>query len=272
MAEGHVVHAYGVAPAVVLDVPEHKVVPPTGIAGTPVRLLALGELAVVVGDLPEKDFGEAAWREHAEDPDWLEPVARGHHEVLQAVAAATDVLPLRLPGIYRDDAELQGLLGGQEEPLTRRLQFVAGHDEWGVHVHLVEDTAEEAPEATSGRDYLMQRKAQVAGRDAAREERQRLLTEAYAGLAQVSTSSVLNRPQDRALSGREDPMLLNSAHLVAKEAQQQFFARADEVSRGLLEPAGMVMEISGPWPPYNFAAPAADGNGAADDPGPTEGR
>jgi hypothetical protein len=182
------------------------------------------------------------------------------------------VLPLRLPGIYRDDAELQGLLGDQEEPLTRRLQFVAGHDEWGVHVHLVEDAAQEAPEAASGRDYLMQRKAQAAGRDAAREERQRLLTEAYAGLAQVSTSSVLNRPQDRALSGREDPMLLNSAHLVAKEGQQQFFARADEVSRGLLEPAGMVMEISGPWPPYNFAAPATDGNGASDDTGPAEER
>lgn len=265
-AERHVVHAYGVVAAGALD-DAGSLLPPEGIGGSPVRLLPLSRLGVVVGDLDARRFGEAAWRAHAEDPAWLEPVARGHHEVLRAVASSVDVLPLRLPGIYGDDESLASLLGSEQESLLERLHFVTGHEEWGVHVHLMtgatggSSAAEATPAAASGRDYLLRRKQAVADRDTARERRQQLLDEVCAALAGAATSSVLNQPQDRALSGRDEPMLLNSAHLVPRRSREEFFASADEVSRRLLEPEDLVMEISGPWPPYNFAAPGAAGEG-----------
>lgn len=255
--QAHVVHAYGVISSDAVDTVERDALPQRGIAGSPVRVLPLSGIAVIVGDLAADRFGEKAWRDHAEDPAWLEPVARGHHEVLQTVAATVDVLPLRLPGIYRDDDELTRLLAADEESLLERLHVVSGHQEWGVHVHLLADasTAATSKAPASGRDYLIQRKQAAADRDTARERRHELLAEVYAALAEVSARSVVNRPQDPALSGRDEPMLLNSAHLVARGSRDAFFARADEASRSLLEPADMVMEISGPWPPYNFAVP-----------------
>jgi hypothetical protein len=256
------VHAYGVVRAD-LDT-DREQLPDSGIGGTPVRLLPMRTIAVVVGDLDAGDFGEAAWQQHAEDPAWLEPVARGHHQVLQALAATSDVLPLRLPGIYRDDDGLTEALASEEDRLLERLLFVAGHREWGVQVFggaMAEPgtpapTTTQTSAATSGRDYLLRRKQAASQRDEARASRQRLLLEAHRALADVATSSVVNRPQDRALSGRSEPMLLNSAHLVARDAEQRFFEHADQVSREVLEPAGLVMEISGPWPPYNFVTPA----------------
>lgn len=254
---GSVVHAYGVVRAD-LDT-DREQLPDSGIGGTPVRLLPLRSIAVVVGDLDDGDFGEAAWQQHAEDPAWLEPVARAHHQVLQALAAATDVLPLRLPGIYRDDDGLAGALGREEDRLLERLRFVSGHREWGVQVFgggLAEPGTQAQEPPTSGRDYLLGRKQAASRREEARADRQRLLLEIHRALAAEATSSVVNRPQDRALSGRSEPMLLNSAHLVARDAEQRFFEHADQVSREILEPAGLVMEISGPWPPYNFVTPA----------------
>jgi hypothetical protein len=258
-----VVHAYGVVPAGAAETGDPGTLPGVGIGGTSVRLLRLGSLSVVVGDLDAARFGEAAWREHGEDPAWLEPVARGHHEVLQAVAARTDVLPLRLPGIYADDDALTHALGRAEQRLLERLGFVAGHDEWGVQVFGGSRPPEERPPAGSGREYLQRRRQEVDDRDRAREDQQRLLVDVYETLTEVATSSVLNRPQDRALSGRAEPMLLNTAHLVARAAREQFFAHLDRLSRDLLEPEGMVVEVTGPWPPYNFATPAETAAGSA---------
>lgn len=254
MTSSSVVHAYAVVPQA--SGGEATVLPAAGIGGSRLRLLDLGAMAVVVGDLDAARFGEDAWQQHAEDPAWLEPVARGHHEVLKALASAADVLPLRLPGIYPDDDALAQALGREEQRLLDRLHFVAGHDEWGVQVFGASrpDVGEQPPPA-SGREYLLRRKQAAAERDEARADRQLLVAEAYEALSASATSSVLNRPQDRALSGRDEPMLLNSAHLVCRELQQDFFGCADRLSRETLEPAGLVMEISGPWPPYNFAAP-----------------
>jgi hypothetical protein len=256
-----VVHAYALVPTV-RGGDDARVLPAAGIGGSPVRLLDLGALAVVVGDLDASRFGEDAWREHAEDPAWLEPVARGHHEVLKALASAADVLPLRLPGIYPDDDALARALGREEQRLLDRLNFVTGHDEWGVQVFggTRPDVGEEPPPA-SGREYLLRRKQAAAERDEARADRHLVVVEAYEALSATATSSVLNRPQDRALSGRAEPMLLNSAHLVSRELQQDFVGCVDRVSRETLEPAGLVMEVSGPWPPYNFASPADPSGG-----------
>lgn len=269
MTEGRVVHAYAVVPGAVAEAPAPQVLPPSGIAGSSVRVLPLEGLGVVVGDLDAERFGERAWQEHAEDPEWLEPVARGHHEVLRAVASNTDLLPLRLPGIYADDDSVRRALQPVQQSLGSRLALVSGHEEWGVHVHLLAEMGEQpAPSQaapTSGRDYLAQRKRAVDERDTARDQRQRLLAEAYDALADAATFSVLNRPQDRALSGRAEPMLLNSAHLVARDRLEGFLARADELSRRLLEPAGLVMEISGPWPPYNFAVPLEEDGSPEDE-------
>lgn len=263
-ADGRVVHAYGVVDADALESTDGSALSTVGLDEAPLRAVPLSGLAVVVGDLAADRFGEDAWREHGEDPRWLEPVARRHHEVLQAVADQVDVLPLRLPGIYPDDDMLLQLLGREHDTLQRRLAFVSGHDEWGVQVFVrggPADTAEQQP--TSGREYLLRRRAAAADRDQARQQRQDLLLEVHRALAEHATSSVLNRPQDRALSGRDTPMVLNSAHLVARHGRDQFFASVDELTRRRLEPAGLCLEVSGPWPPYNFATEPAEADPAA---------
>ena len=84
-AEGSVVHAYGlVADAPSLSLPE-------GVDGAPVTLMRLGEVSVLVSELSAKDYGPEVWRAHAEDPKWLEHVARQHHAVLQAMVEQTVV-------------------------------------------------------------------------------------------------------------------------------------------------------------------------------------
>ena len=59
-------------------------------------MITVGGLTAIVGDVGDRDYGEAALRRHLEDLDWLARTARAHHAVLAAVAERGPVVPMRL--------------------------------------------------------------------------------------------------------------------------------------------------------------------------------
>jgi len=254
--EGTVLHAYGVVRA-----GDAATLPERGIGGAPVGLLVVDGLAAVVSDLPGSSFGEAVWRAHAEDPEWLGVVAGEHNAVLEAVIDETDVLPLRLPGLYRHREALETELRANAGPLTAAFDAVRGHVEWGVKVFLVEELDEPAaPKPSSGRDYLSRKSSAAARKETARDRRAQLLFDVHEELALLAAADVVNAPQDPALSGRKEPMLLNAAYLVGRDERDGFLGEADRLGERLA-PDGMRLEVTGPWPPYNFAG-RAESSGA----------
>ena len=128
MSGEHIVHVYGAVPDVDVTPPE------TGVAGVSVEVVGVGELAVVYSVLDAAEYGEEVWREHAEDPRWLSAFAGQHHAVLEALLARTDVLPFRLPTLYKDVEAMTAALRGEAAALRRRLEGVAHHVEWGAQV------------------------------------------------------------------------------------------------------------------------------------------
>jgi Gas vesicle synthesis protein GvpL/GvpF len=242
-----VLHAYGVVPA-----STRVELPASGIDGARVEVAEASGLAALVSRLDGARYGEEVWREHAEDPDWLAAFATQHQGVLGSVAISCDVLPFRIPGMYDDEARLLGVLEAEQDLLRRGLEAVGGHVEWGVQIFLTDlPDQEPAEQPRSGRDYLRRRSEQAGSRERAAEERRTRVLDAYGTIADASTHSVANPPQDPALSKRSEPMLLNSAHLVPRGRKEPFFAVLAEVQDELRE-EGLVVEVSGPWPAYNF--------------------
>ena len=248
-----VVHAYGIVRSdAAVDLPD------TGIAGAGVALLDAGPVSGVFSILPEAAYGVAAWREHAEDPTWLAKVATEHQRVLGDLVQDTDVLPLRLPAMYRDEVHLHRMLEAEAPLFAAVLESLHDHLEWSVHLYLVgEPEPARSDRPATGHDYLRQKTEAMTHRQTARANREQLVHDAYASLADLSRQSVANSPQDSALSGRREPMLLNSAHLVCRRHESLFFAAVEQVA-GRLGPEGIAVEVSGPWPPYNFVELGVD--------------
>lgn len=244
-----VVHAYGLVPG-----DTASVLPASGIGGAPVSSVTVGALGVIVSELPADRYGAESWRVHGEDPRWLSEVAAEHHAVLQAVVEQGDVLPLRLPGIHDSLAGLRRALedrSGTYEPALARLR---GQVEWGVKVLLVDEARDDRPRSrpTSGRDYLARRASEADQRERARADRQSMVVEAHESLAWSAAQATVSPPQDPALSGRKEPMLLNAGYLVPREGRDSFLTRAYDLGERLAQ-RGMTLEVTGPWPPYSFA-------------------
>lgn len=212
-----------------------------------------GPLAAITSGVSLDEYGEEPLAQNLNDPAWLEANARAHEDVLQTVAASTDVLPFRFGTICRSEDDVRALLDSRREALTSALARIKGRLEigaklWVDRARLVEASASEPQ---TGRAYLearrtaQQRKdeADALCLDTARSTFERLLAHAVDGVA--------NRPQPRELTGRTDAMILNAAFLV--EAGDT--ALLDEIARLDIElgERGFHLEATGPWPAHNFA-------------------
>jgi len=235
----------GTTPAVgwyVFGVVPSDASPPVGT-----YLVERGPLAAVAAEVPLAEFGEDALHDHLNDRAWLEDKVRVHDAVLQSLVGVTTVVPLRFGTIYRDLDDVRRLLAERSEVFEHVIERVRGRVELGVKAWFDPSRVERAPAASSGREYLQRRRDELgSAREAAA-----IAAAAHQSLAAVADDAVVNRPQARELTGRDEQMLLNGAYLVADGDSRL----ADEVERLAAEhaTAGREFELTGPWPPYNFA-------------------
>jgi hypothetical protein len=225
-----------------------------GDVGTPA--VKQGQVAALVAEVPLSEYGEDVLPDRLNDRAWLEAHVQRHQDVLQSVAAAAPVVPFRFGTIYREVDDVRAMLGSREAQLTAALSHVAGRVEMGVkawvaHDHAEASRARSAPPAPTGRAYLEQR---LGARDSARDAAALLAdaaADAHGRLLAIAVEGVANRPQARELTGRDELMILNGAYLVEDAG-----ALRREVERLASEygDRGITFELTGPWPPYNFAA------------------
>jgi Gas vesicle synthesis protein GvpL/GvpF len=245
------IHAYGV-------MEHHPGLPdwPRGIADALVETVAVDPIIAVTSALPADEFEPSAWERHAEDATWLGSVAAGHHRVLQAAIAVGDVVPFRLPSLYGGLDALRHALQDHAAPITEAMDRVRGRVEWAVKLYRADEPGEldtESEPVRTGSDYLIARSREMQARaeaDAVVEDRVRGISDR---IKQISVAAVRNPPQDRLLSGRREPMVLNAAFLVERTDQLAFRGLIDEIA-GDAPSFGLTVTASGPWPAYNFAS------------------
>jgi len=223
-------------------------------------------LVALASAVPADEYGDEQLRGHLEDLAWVERTARRHEEVLDAVLRETTIVPLRLCTLYRDRDGVRRLLSEHRAALNDALQRVDGCLEWGVKVfsdpraqHHVSDMAGEMAgegESGGGTMYLRQRQRQRALAEQASELRVSGVQAVDRRMAALARSSRSNPVQRREAHGRLLHMVFNGVYLVerhrAAEVREAIHALQEEWGR-----LGLSVELTGPWPPYNFVSGAA---------------
>lgn len=254
----------------------------TGVGGAPVRVAACSGLSMLVSDVSETQFGEAALRRNLENLDWLDEVARAHHHVIDAAGRLFPLLPTRLATVYSSDAAACAALDERRAMLRGALRRVGGRVEWGVKAYAVPESEtaarrhaardghaagrdgtspdEDGAPATrggTGLAYLRRRREQLA---AGRESRATAVDAArtlHGALAGQAERARLHPPQSPQLSGVRLPMLLNAAYLLAADDAAEFNAAV--AAQATAHPE-LRIELTGPWPPYSFTGDDDDGS------------
>jgi hypothetical protein len=260
---GELLWAYGVVDAgAQLPLDELR-----GVDGdAPVERVEADGLVALVSRVPRRAFDAEPLREHLNDLAWLERVARAHEAVLDGVLRATTVVPLRLCTIYESPERVRAMLADDRAALVGALAFLTGRQEWGAKVIVDPDrllerarTSSDAAEAvdrdlatrTEGGAYLERRRLDRHLRERAHALATEMAQDAHARLRGCAVDAVTRPAQNRDLSGHEGDMVLNGAYLVDRDAVDRLHAEAAGLEADLAD-VGARVEVTGPWPPYNF--------------------
>jgi hypothetical protein len=255
--DGELLWAYGVTRATAEPATLQSSVGGEG----PVERLDHHDLALLVSRVPRAGFTEEALRRNLNDLAWLERVARSHEAVLEAALEDGPVVPLRLCTIFDGSTGAQRMLDGHADALREALDALEGRQEWSVKL-LVDSQAllaagarargsTELGPAGSGAAYMLRRRAERQDREAADQLAAGIADDVHARLQDWAAGAVLRPAQNRDLSGHEGEMLLNGAYLVETAKLPELRALIEELRERHAE-LGARIELSGPFPAYNF--------------------
>jgi hypothetical protein len=205
-----------------------------GLAGEPLRLVAQGGLAAVVGEIPERPRPERA-------------VLERQDAVVRRLAERSGaILPARFGEAFADEAALAGQLASREREVAAALRLVRGCVQMTLRV-FGEPAPVPPPEAEPaggpGTRYLAARRWEA--------ERARALPEIEPLREALRPLLRAERIERHAAAG---PLLGTAYHLVSRDQAGAYLATL-EAAKGRL--GGRRVAATGPWPPYAFAPEAS---------------
>jgi hypothetical protein len=253
-------YVYGVASAEEATIPENL----EGVdADHRVELIAHRDLVAFASQVSLTEFGEEPLHENLNDVEWLEAKARAHELVLDHVLARMPVVPMRLCTIYRSEDHVHEVLEREHDVFADALDRLEGKTEWGVKVIAQPGALERAVDSESGTGaapeeglsagaaYMREKSRATRRRDAADRIAESWAQDVHELVAAHAVEALLNPIQNPEVSGHTGDMLLNGVYLVDDVAAAEFHSAVDRLATEY-QARDVQVELTGPWPPYNF--------------------
>ena len=227
----------------------------------PLAALMVGDIAAVIGQIEIKDFSES----NLQTLEWVATRAFQHEAIVEHVMAHATVLPVKFGTIFDSQTSLMNFVVAHEESIAHALVKLQAQTEWSVKAYLKQEQAETLVCArdqaiqekisnladSPGVRYLQQRQLAIHIKSAVQAWLDDLCAEIKVSLLGVAEEAFDLRCHSNTVTGREEAMVFNCSFLVADSALS-LFKSAFASLRLRHAPAGMGLELRGPWPPYNF--------------------
>ena len=245
-------YVYGVVPA--------DTVLPEGLRGLGpsgnVSLVADGRIAAVVGDIP------------LDRPLGTRDDLVAHESVVDAVAGATTILPMRFPAVIEEAGLVDELLGPNEEYFLRALADLEGRVQYTVKGRYEQDVVlrevlEDDPELRA-----LQERVRTLPEDASYYDRVKLGELVVAALEQrreADAAELYERLEDLAVAVAAHPPtqpedVIDAALLIDRADVEVFGDAVEEL--GEVWAGRIRFRLLGPLAPYDFVASEAVETGA----------
>lgn len=225
---------------------------PTLPSGSVPRALVLAPgIWVAVADVPVKEYSKPAIEQCLKDLDCVSMRAVAHEATIAGFFQRWPVIPLKLFTIFDTEERALVHLRRRLKHVRRLLRGLRHREEWGVRLTITPGERPTPPPAYiagSGRDYLEAKKIRRH-----RTSRASGIVHKEASRALSSLAKIAERTRRQRAVGGGSQSVLQAAFLVPSRRANTWKARARTLGLQLAK-RGCRIEITGPWPPYNFVA------------------
>ena len=233
--------------------------------------IAVNNLAALVSRVPLATYNEESLAEHLTDATWTAIRAMRHETVVEYVAKRASVVPLRFGTIYLEREGIERMLGEKTRELEEIIEQLRGREEWGVNVFsdraalmstitsvspVLREMAERAAQASPGQSYLMQKKIEALKVDEARAAVNGIVEQIEERLKAQSDDAKRLRIL-KVETTEHGELKAKFAFLVKRSGFEEFRDAAESLAQEH-QSAGVRIELTGPWPVYNFVQDLQD--------------
>jgi hypothetical protein len=227
--------------------------------------IVVQKLAALASEVPRATYNEESLADHLTDATWTAIRAMRHETVVEHVAKRTTVIPLRFGTIYLERSGIEQMLTEKSRELQDIIEKLRGREEWGVNVYVdraallssitsvspvLREMVERAEQSSPGQSYLLQKKIEALKTDEARAAVNRIADEIEQKLREQSDDA--RRLRILKVETTEHGELKAKFAFLVKRAEFDRFRDAAERLAQENQAAGVRLELTGPWPVYNF--------------------
>jgi len=233
---------------------------------SPVALVTQGRLAAVVSEVPLDQFGEGKFEENLKDPLWIAEKLMRHEKLTEFLASRTNIVPLRFGVMYSSPDRVRDMLDQQKSHLNEILNRLKDREEWGLNIRADRKTLSEqmvnlspsfadmqkrTKQASPGQAYLLERKLDSMRSQESKLHMKRMVQEIRASLA--AESYAIKDLAIREIDAKQEPPTVGKlSFLIDRNRLKSFQETAEAIARKY-SAFGVTLELTGPWPPYNFS-------------------
>jgi hypothetical protein len=234
--------------------------------GKKVTLIAEADIAAVVSEVPLNRFGEGQFEENLKDPVWAAERVMRHQKLTEFLATKAAVVPLRFGVMYSTPERIRAMLKARVVALGSVLERLHDKEEWALNVlvdrkKLQEQMAELSPRlaemqkrvqgASPGRAYLLEKKLDSLRAGESKTESKRVVSTMRSALE--PESAAIKELPVRDVEAKQNPSVVGKLTFLIDRSRVKTFRRAAEKLARQYRPYGFSLELTGPWPPYNFS-------------------
>lgn len=249
--------------------PQQTVLLPTAgiIPQSPVYAVPWRDLVAMTSAVPLADFGAEALPVKLEDLDWTCARVLAHQETLAQLMVNYTIVPLKFCTLYTTEDRVRDMVETHYAELDRALERLYGATEWGIKVYcdrriLAEWVERAAPEVqvlrssmankSEGAAFFIRKRLEKLVTTVAEHTVDPCLSDSYERLRQHARETCINQVQAQNAAENQPELVANVAYLVDNTAYTGFTTALDQLVETYTE-QGFRYELTGPWPPYNFA-------------------
>ncbi len=232
------------------------------------------ELEAVVCKVSLEEFdSEVIQTKAREDLDWIKEKAVAHEKVIEEAMRKNEkilgVIPMRFGTVFKEKVSLEDSLSKNYSKIKEVLHRIHGRQEWSIKVYLkdrekfvqamkgkneaIKEKEREIASLPEGMAFFMEEELKEAISREVNKELNNVVEGLFERLGKQATASVKSKILEKELTGRSEPMVLNSAYLIPEKKNENFKKEAEGLNQEI-QAKGFYLEYSGPWPAYNFTS------------------
>lgn len=231
------------------------------------KVFPFKDIEAIVGEVdPSKFDGEKIKEKLLNDVKWAEENVRAHHEVIDQAFQIGVVIPMKFGTMYKNKESLVEMLAKYYLQFTNVISQLQDKKEWGVKAYLnhkkfieslkkknkeIQKLEKRGSSLPEGMRWYTERKIDEIIAQVLEEETEEKLRYLVEKLEKYSEKVRMNEALSKDIQEPDREMIMNVACLVKNDALQSFKDLFHELAKETKH-KGILLELTGPWPPYNF--------------------